>query len=291
MKRVLSFILAVLTVAVLAVPVFAADKVGAGADKITTTVPGISSVKPVLDGKISEYEYQEIKYTADQMRYSGPDDAYLAEIMKYNFKMYAAYDANNMYVAVVLDTPNYIQEKDAASMYLQYSCQVSVAKPDETVAANRSEYGFAKNSKTNALMFNAWADAYKLAYKPDLTGKDFTVVTDKNVTTYEMIIPAKAFGVDSLTKGNKVRMNICMNVGSDTTKRGQIEWSLGCGNGKDATKFAVVTLGDAIVVPQKPAATTTTTSAKTADTAAIVVAAMTLSLSAAFILSKKNKKS
>lgn len=289
MKKVLTLILVVLTLVSLAIPAFAVDALGDNSTTIKVTVPGISTVKPTLDGVISDYEYQEIKYTAADMRYNAPDDATLATFKALGFKMYAAYDTNTMYIAVVVESPDYIQEKAASSMYLQWSCQVSAAKGDEATAANRSEYGFARNSSTNELMFNAWADAYKLAWAPDLTGKDFTVVTSKGYTTYEMAIPAKAFGVDSLSKGSQVRLNICVNVGSDTTKRGQIEWSQGCGGSKNATQFALVTLGDAIVVPAKPAATTTT-SASTADAASYAVAALALSLAVAFAVSKKSKK-
>lgn len=295
MKKVICLVLTILTIAALAVPVAAAEKAGANAAKIATTVKGVSASAPKIDGVIGQYEYEEIKYTADDMRYNGTDDAYLAAVQKYNFKMYAAYDAAKMYVAVVVDTPNYSQTKAASSMYLEYSCQVSCAKGDEKTAATRSEYGFGKMSTDGKLIFNAWADAYALKWAPDLTGKDFNVYTKDDKTTYEIAIPAKAFGVDSLKKGEKVRLNICMNVGSDTVgdkKRGQIEWSLGCGNGKDATKFAVVTLGDSIQIPvtttaEAAAATTakaaasTTKAAQTADFTGYIAAAMVLSLATA----------
>ena len=131
-------------------------------------------------------------------------------------------------------------------------------------------------------MFNAWADAYKAAWTPDLTGKDFIVVNENGFTTYEIAIPAKSFGIDSFKKGETVRLNFCICVGKDSNNTAQIEWSLGCGNGKDATKFATITLGDAIVVPKK-----TTTAAETPDTISLAIAALAVSAATAFVVIKK----
>lgn len=283
MKRILTAALAILMIAALALPSAAAEKVGANAAKVAVTVPGISTEAPKLDGKIGKYEYQEIKYTADDMRYSGADTDALA---KRSFKLYAAYSSDKMYVAVVVDTPDYVQTADTAgNLWQQHCLQVSCAKGDEKTAANRSEYGFARNSKTDKLMFNAWADAYKAAWTPDLTGKDFVCVTDNGVTTIEVAIPAKSFGIDSFKKGETVKMNILMNVGKDANNTAQIEWSTGCGNGKDANKFAVLTLGDAIVVPKTPAKTDS--AAQTPDTFSLAAAALALSAATAFVVIKR----
>lgn len=281
MKRILTAALAALMVAALAIPSAAAEKVGSNAAKVAVTVPGISTEAPKLDGKIGKYEYQEIKYTADDMRYMGADVDALA---KRDTKLYAAYSADKMYIAVVVASPDFVQTAtESGNLWQQHCLQVSCAKGDEKTAANRSEYGFALNSKTDKLMFNAWADAYKAAWAPDLTGKDFVVVNDNGYTTYEVAIPAKSFGIDSFKKGEKVKMNFCICVGKDSSNTAQIEWSTGCGNGKDANKFAVITLGDAIVVP-KP---TTSTAAKTPDTFSIAAAALAISAATAFVVIKR----
>lgn len=282
MKRILTAALAILMVAALAIPSAAAEKVGANAaGKVAVTIAGVSTEAPKLDGKIGKYEYQEIKYTADDMRYSAAD---VDALMKRSFKMYAAYSADKMYLAVVVDTPEYVQTADTAgNLWQQHCLQVSCAKGDEKTAANRSEYGFARNSKTDKLMFNAWADAYKAAWTPDLTGKDFVCVTENGVTTLEVAIPAKSFGVDSFKKGDTVRMNVLMNVAKDSSAAAQIEWSTGCGSGKDATKFATLTLGDAIVVPKTPVKD----AAQTPDTISLAIAALAVSAATAFVVIKK----
>lgn len=281
MKRILTAALAILMVAALAIPSAAAEKIGANAAKVAVTVPGISTEAPKLDGKIGKYEYQEIKYTADDIRYNGADTDALA---KRSTKLYAAYSADKMYVAVVVESPDFVQTaKESSVLWQQHCLQVSCAKGDEKTAANRSEYGFARNSSDNKLMFNAWADAYKAAWTPDLTGKDFIVVNENGFTTYEVAIPAKSFGIDSFKKGETVRLNFCICVGKDSNNTAQIEWSLGCGNGKDATKFATVTLGDAIVVPKTPVKD----AAKTPDTISLAIAALAVSAATAFVVIKK----
>jgi len=286
MKRTLSLLLALLMLAALAVPTFAAEQLGKNSTTIKTTIPGIAE-KPVLDGFVDEFEYGEIAFTTDDMRIYGPDDAYINQIKGYDFAIHAAYSSDTVYLAVVVESPDYAQtQTDAANIWKDWSVQVSCAKADEKTAANRSELGFARNSKTNALLFNAWADAYKAEWKPDLTGKDFTVVTEDGVTTYEIALPAKVFGVSSLKKGDQIRLNVCMNVGTNDTKRGQLEWSQGTGGGKDATKFAVVTLGDAIEIP-KAAEKTPAGSAATSDTAVIAALALVVSTAAVFVVSRK----
>lgn len=280
MKRILTSALALLMVGALAIPFSAAEVVGSNSANVTATVSGISTEAPKLDGKIGKYEYSEIKYTKDDLRIMGADtDA----IGKTDVKIYAAYDADTMYVAVVAETPNFVQTADPASnMWQMHALQVSCAKGDETTAATRSEYGFSRNTKTDKLIFNAWADEYKAAWAPDTTGKDFVVVTDGDYTTWEIAIPASSFGVDSFAKGDKVRMNLCLCLGTDANNTAQFEWSTGCGNGKNSTKFAVLTLGDAIEVPKA-----TTTAAQTADAVSLTVAALAVSAATAFIVLKR----
>lgn len=297
MKKIISLALVALTVAALALPVFAVEKIGANSAKIKATFQSVATA-PKMDGVVSANEYGEIKYTADDLRFSaGKDDATLAAIQKYAFKIYAAYDAKNVYVAVVSDAPDYIQTAtDAASLWQQYCLQVSCAKAGETTAANRGEYGFGLNSATKAFMFNSWADAYSIKWAP-VGGTDYNVAVKDKVITYEVTLPAKLFGLDALKKGDSLRINLLENVGLSSSDTRQIEWSQGCGGSKNATQFAVATLGDALPVATtaaattaKAAATTTTKAAQTADVSIYVaVAVMVVSLSAAFVVSKKRK--
>ncbi len=304
MKKIFVIALAVLMIGALMAPAFAAEKVGSKSTNPTATIKGKSTNGVKIDGVVSEYEYEEITYTADNMRYNGTDDAFMAKIEKYYFKMYACWDTAKIYIAVVVDTPSFSQTQTAASsMYHEESCQVSCAKVDEKTAATRNEYGFSKMSTDGKLIFNAWATAYDAKWTPKTDGSEFQVVTKSGRTTYEMAIPAAAFGAASFKQGDKVGMNICVNVGSDAVgdkKRGQIEWSVGCGNGKDATKFGKVTLGEQIKIPvatttaaaTKAAATTAAkaaaTAAKTADASVIIAAVATIALAGVIVCKKKH---
>lgn len=300
MKKIFCAALALLMIAALMAPAFAAEKLGSKSVNPTATILGKSTKGVKIDGVVDQYEYEEIKYTADNMRYNGTDDAFLAAIQKYNFKMYACWDTAKLYVAIVVDTPNYAQTQAASSMWQEYCAQVSCAKADEKTAATRNEYGFGKTSDKNALIFNAWATAYNAKWTPKTDGSEFQVVTKNNVTTYEAAIPAAAFGQDSFKQGDKLGLNICVNVGSQHVgdkKRGQIEWSQGCGGGKDATKFGKVTLGEQIKIPvattTKAAATTaakaaTTAAAKTADVSVVIAAVATIALAGVVVCKKKH---
>lgn len=277
MKRILTSALALLMVGALAIPSAAAEVVGSNSANVTATVSGVSTEAPKLDGKIGKYEYSEIKYTKDDLRVMGEDtDA----LIKTDVKIYASYSEEKFYFAVVAETPDFVQTSDPVSNMWQMHClQLSCAKGDETTASTRSEYGFSRNSKTDDLLFNAWADEYKAAWAPDTTGKDFVVVTENGYTTWEIAIPAKSFGVDSFEKGEKVRLNMCLCLGTGSDNLAQFEWSTGCGSGKDATKYAVLTLGDAIEVPKA--------AAQTPDTISITVAALALSAATAFVAIKR----
>ena len=80
MKKIFCLTLVVLMVAALAAPAFAADKLGSKSVNPTATILGKSTKGVKIDGVVDQYEYEEIKYTADNMRYNGTDDAFLAAI-------------------------------------------------------------------------------------------------------------------------------------------------------------------------------------------------------------------
>ena len=281
MKKIISVALsAAILTAAFTLPALAAAKEGSNSKTVTATVAGISSTAPKLDGVIGKNEYKEIPFTTDDLRISGTTDARLAsnvELVK-TMKLYASYSKDKMYIAVVVNTPEYVQTMDPGDMWQQHSLQIGAAKGDETVATNRSEMGFARRSDDNKLIFKLWTDAYNSGWEADTTGKDFVCVTKDGVTTYEIAIPAKMFGVESFNKGDKVRLNLCLNIALNSSDRGAIEWSQGTATGKNATLHALVTLGDAIVA--------TKTAPQTADASALILLAVVSSASAAYVIRK-----
>lgn len=285
MKKFVSLALsAAILAAAFTLPALAAAQEGSNSKSVTATVAGISSKAPKLDGVVGKDEYKEIPFTTDDLRISGTTNERLAsnvELAK-TLKLYASYSKDTMYVAVVVNTPEYVQTMESSDMWQQHSLQIGAAKGDESVVTNRSEMGFARRSDDNKLIFKLWTDAYNTGWAADTTGKDFVCVTKDGVTTYEIAIPAKMFGVESLKKGDKVRLNLCLNIATSSADRGAIECSQGTATGKNATYHALVTLGNAIVATN----TGSSIAPQTADASALILLAVVSSLSAAYVIRK-----
>lgn len=259
-------------------------ELGSNAEKVTTTISAVGDKKPVIDGKIDDGEYTPISFSKDDLMYLGYDDARLAEMKDTDVKIYASYDAENVYIGVVVSTPDFVQKATSGNdMWQNYCIQLCGAAADETDPGSRAELGYARNSETGELLFANWSSGYLDGYAADTTGKDFAVVTKNGVTTYEVAMPAAAFGMDSLKEGGKIGLDITM-VLSDDNGPAVIEWAQGCYVAKDSTVFAKVTLGE----PMKaPAAASDDTSAATADTFSVCLAALAMS-AAALALRKKH---
>lgn len=289
-KTLTSTLAAVMSTALIAsafiIPASAANsvKLGANAEKVTATIAAVGDKKPVLDGKISDGEYQEIKYTKDDMMYLGYDDARMAEMEKRNVKLYAAYSSDTVYIGVTVDTPDFIQEAANGNDMWKNNClQLCGAKITETEAKTRAELGYALSSKDGKLLFANYSSGYLKDYTADTTGKDFTVKNDKGVTTYEVAMPAAAFGADSLKKGDKIKLDITIVLSGASDKPAVIEWAQGCYVAKDVNKFATVTLGDKIET-KKPA---TPSAAQTPDMIAFALLTLTASAGAAYAFGRK----
>ena len=280
-----SLITAALITAALMLPVSANSiELGSNAEKVTTTISAVGDKKPVIDGKIDDGEYAPISFSKDDLMYLGYDDARLAEMKDTDVKIYASYDAENVYIGVVVSTPDFVQTSvDGGNMWQNYCVQLCGAAADESDSNSRSELAYSRNSETGDLLFMNWSSGYLDGYTADTTGKDFAVVTKNGVTTYEIAMPAAAFGADSLKEGGKIGLDITM-VFSDDNGPAVIEWAQGCYVAKDSTVFAKVTLGEPI---KAPAAASDDTSAATADTFSVCLAALAMS-AAALALRKKH---
>ena len=238
-----SLITAALITAALMLPVSANSiELGSNAEKVTTTISAVGDKKPVIDGKIDDGEYAPISFSKDDLMYLGYDDARLAEMKDTDVKIYASYDAENVYIGVVVSTPDFVQKATSGNdMWQNYCIQLCGAAADETDPGSRAELGYARNSETGELLFANWSSGYLDGYAADTTGKDFAVVTKNGVTTYEIAMPAAAFGMDSLKEGGKIGLDITM-VFSDDNGPAVIEWAQGCYVAKDSTVFAKVNI-------------------------------------------------
>ncbi len=128
-----------------------------------------------------------------------------------------------------------------------------------------------------------YSSGYLSGYTADTTGKDFAIVSENGVTTYEVAMPAAAFGADSLKKGDKIRLDITIVLSEDSAKPAVIEWAQGCYVAKDVTKFATVTLGDKIEVKKEAPAS----AAQTPDMIGLCLAALAVSAGAAYAFGKR----
>lgn len=284
-----SLITAALITAALMLPVSANSiELGSNAEKVTTTISAVSDKKPVIDGKIDDGEYAPISFSKDDLMYLGYDDARLAEMKDTDVKLYASYDAENVYIGVVVSTPDFVQTSvDGGNMWQNYCVQLCGATADESDSNSRSELAYSRNSETGDLLFMNWSSGYLDGYTADTTGKDFAVVTKNGVTTYEIAMPAAAFGADSLKEGGKIGLDITM-VFSDDNGPAVIEWAQGCYVAKDSTVFAKVTLGEPMKAPAAASDDASDdTSAATADTFSVCLATLAMS-AAALALRKKH---
>ena len=284
-----SLLTAALVTAALMLPVSANSiELGSNAEKVTTTISAVGDKKPVIDGKIEDGEYAPINFTKDDLMYLGYDDARLTEMKNTDVKLYASYDAENVYIGVVVSTPDFVQKAtDGNAMWQNYCVQLCGAAADEADSGSRAELGYTRNSETGELLFANYSSGYLSGYTADTTGKDFAVVTENGVTTYEVAMPAAAFGADSLKEGGKIGLDIKM-VSSDDSAPAVIEWAQGCYVAKDSTVFAKVTLGEPMKAPAAASdEVSDDTSAATADTFSVCLAALAMS-AAALVLGKKH---
>ncbi len=289
MKKKSLLIAAALITAALMLPVSANSiELGSNAEKVTTTISAVGDKKPVIDGKIDDGEYAPISFSKDDLMYLGYDDARLAEMKDTDVKIYASYDAENVYIGVVVSTPDFVQKATSGNdMWQNYCIQLCGAAADETDPGSRAELGYTRNNETGELLFANWSSGYLDGYAADTTGKDFAVVTKNGVTTYEVAMPAAAFGADSLKEGGNIGLDITM-VFSDDNGPAVIEWAQGCYVAKDSTVFAKVTLGEPMKAPAAASDDASDdTSAATADTFSVCLAALAMS-AAALALGKKH---
>lgn len=163
---------------------------------------------PTIDGKISAAEYGAAKYVVDEnnilWNYSQFNGQYYATA-----EVYATYDSKNLYLGVVVNSPNHYcpLAADKASGMWQYECiQVNVSSqdplgeyisehfdyvvdpkaPQENVVR---QYGFAV-SDTNESLSCVW-----IGNPTTTTAKTVSIRDDtKQTTSYEVAIPWSEIG-------------------------------------------------------------------------------------------------
>ncbi|MBR5285913.1 MAG: hypothetical protein IKU30_03360 [Clostridia bacterium] len=225
----------------------------------------ISSAKtaPTLDGKVTASEYG-----GDVLWDIMPDNEgvsyYQFEVNDYyaTAKVYATYDKDNLYVGVIVDSPqhyNVLSKEDAGNMW-QYECiqlQFSSIAPNDEyfvenwdgirnqTAANANitrQTGYAVNEDGETLI-TIWQG------KAEAGHQAVCVRDDENAKTYyEVVIPWSDLGsgddVVNVKKGSAFGMAISINCGNDNNFRNIVLRDgggiMGC---NDWTKIPTLTLG------------------------------------------------
>lgn len=191
---------------------------------------------PTIDGTVSSSEYGDAIWVIE------PNNELVsyAQFEKNNYtstaKVYATYDAEYLYLAVVVDTPNHdntATSSNPGDMW-KYTCiQVNFSSADRDsdyinenwdwginkVSTNENrmrQYGFGVTNDGETLTCLWQGDANK-------TCQNCKVIRDGQVTTYEAAIAwSDLNGADgeafAPTKGDKIGLSVSLNLGSLTTE-------------------------------------------------------------------------
>jgi len=304
-------IIALLIVAILlTTPVLAGFEEEANAYNIKYTI-GAYAVKPVLDGKLDgDGAYTKIPVAPGDISYAWNESYDKAEALArgHEFEIYVSYDANNIYALVITDAKSYNCDSDDGdgNVWQKSAIQVSIAGGGDT-GTDRLEYGIFRNSENGGQGGVVWAqhpDA-KAEFDP-VAGTNYVVALDGGKLYYETVIPVNTFlNKDSVAEGDVIGLNFVMaQTDSDYSGHIHTQWSSGCTGdpGKDAERFAKITLGPEIVVAPPPvevveeapavvdtpaAVTTTTVAPKTNDSIIIVVSVALIALAAAAFIKRR----
>lgn len=298
MKKVFSLVLAGLLVAGMAVASSAAFVAEEDLQNIKFDIHKINGTW-TPDGEWSDGEYAEVEHKNTWMSAAVNDEANLDAAKNLDYKLGMSYDDQYIYGYVqFVDANGHVDEYDdnAGSIWEAGALQINFTDVDES-ADQRLEYGIGVSSVTGNKLNNTWADYLGSGYVAD--DADWFFSDDGDTLTYEFRTPISAFS-DSVkgAEGEQIRFCLVMSWGNGNGDYIHTQLASGCTGdpGKNADNFAVITLGDQIVVETEPevvetvaeaAAETTTEAPKTFD-AGIIAAVAAIVSAAGYAISKKH---
>ncbi len=189
---------------------------------------------PTIDGKVDSKEYGSLIWDVT------PDNKLVsyAQFEKNNYfataQVYMTYDADYLYLGVVVDSPihdNDLGASNAGDMYNQTSIQVNFgANGRETDyidenwdwAVNQTstndnlmrQYGFALNPESGELLTTVWQG------NKEKVCDTFCVTREGEITTYEVALAWSDLGSDdepfAPEKGDKIQLSVSFNLGGKT---------------------------------------------------------------------------
>ena len=296
MKKVLSLVLAGLLVAGMAVASSAANTEEADAGNIKFDIHRINGTW-AADGEWSDGEYAEVAVQKSWISTATADDANNEIAENLEFKLGMSYDDEYVYTYVQYDDPNGYDcawDDEPTNMWYSSALQINFSDAGET-DDQRLEYGIALTNNGKKIN-NTWADYLGSGYVAE--DSEWSCNVDDDTVTYEFRTPFSAFS-DSVKgqEGSQITFCLVLSWGNEQDYA-HTQIASGCTGyaGKQAGNFAVVTLGDQIVVETEPevvetvaeaAAETTTEAPKTFD-AGIIAAVAAIVSAAGYAISKKH---
>ena len=298
MKKLLALAIMAIMVVTLVVPSFAAFiaeedwlNVKFDVQKATTAWKG--------DGVITDGEYYKIAAKNTWFSAAAALDTNVDYAKNLMPDFYMSLDENYVYFATVVTVKVFENKWDAdpGSMWQSGAMQMNYAEAGQTDPLYRLEYGVGLSSDTKALLTFNWADGMGSAYDAS-ANKDFFIVNNNNVITYEVRTPWTSFlAKPAVAEGSTFGACYVWSVGTGTDYI-HTQLASGCTGdpGKVAGNFAQLKLvaapaatTTAAPATATPAATTTATpaAAQTADFAGIAVLASVIALAGVVIASKK----
>lgn len=299
MKKVFSLILASLLVAGMAVASSAGYQAEEDLQNIKFDIHKINGTW-TPDGEWSDGEYAEVAHETTWMSAAVADDANLDAAKNLDYKLGMSYDDQYVYGYVQFVDPNGYSctwDADPSSLWYSGALQINYSDADES-GDQRLEYGIGMSSDTGAKLNNTWADYLGSGYVAE--DADWYCDVDGDTVTYEFRTPFSAFS-DSVkgAEGEQIKFCLVISWGNDQDYI-HSQLASGCTGdpGKAADNFAVITLGDQIVVETEApeteadvvdaaAAETTTEAPKTFD-AGIIAAVAAIVSAAGYAISKKH---
>jgi len=252
MKKILAVILALTLIAVpMAVSAFQEQT-----NHDIRKSAGKAAVAPVIDGKLDIHSYEKIALPASDLNFNGDEEAFLLKAGP-ELDFYVSWDDNNLYVFLSGDASKFYycdhdgdSPGDTGNIWNQSCIQISVARRSDE-GGDRMEMGLARNSSNGNNLWQVWAQHPDAAaeFEPEF-GKNVAILLEGGKLSYEVAIPFNTFAVTPAA-GVEIGLNF-MYGWSDDGSRLNVEYSLGCNAGKDASLFSTLTLGANVLEEPAP---------------------------------------
>ena len=298
MKKILAISTAILMLAVMALPMFAANIEAPDLGNINFEIKKITAAwKP--DGTISDGEYYKVD--SKPTWYSGvsvkdENDEYATTLCP---DFYMSWDETYVYFASSVTQKEVVNEYDdnPVGMWAGAAMQANYSNVD-AVDEERYEFGVSRSTATGDLLTTVWGD-YLSSGHALVPGEDFIVTANGNTLTYEFRTPWSAFIETPASAVAGFEFGLCFvwSVGTGDDNYIHAQLAQGCsGFGKNADMYAKAKLAAAPeVVTEAPetqpadtdAPATTTPAPQTADIFGIVALVSVLGIAGVVVASKK----